>query len=366
MRIYYWIFLIPFLILGCSSAEKKRLAKRLAERRSACRKADTEITMRGDRFPRFNVIGSVGYSFSKQTAGDSCLEGKRAHKDHPKYCHSLGQMYERLKYEKCASYWYSYGCKDNDFESCEALKRILRGVASNFQKRGADNNTQLHIHKKYHSLAAKTHNCLPKNKKNLLKNKKYKVVTVSGDTYELARKKLLETMPQAGFLKHIKQTEIKKLTNRSYTEKKTIKTNMSANIDFWLKYECKHQGEFYVTALIPKEGIKYLDIEYPAKMTVGYIKQVCKGYKKIFIIVADVPYDFTAARNRLLKDPNGYWWRIMCGNVKVHTECPWNHYNYDNTFDNFKAMKLYGMGSDPRVRHKDISIDLWMELTKDF
>lgn len=172
---------------------------------------------------------------------------------------------------------------------------------------------------------------------------------------------------QAGFLQTIKSEEIQKLTSNSYSKQRRLSKSLKADVDLWMKYSCKHQGEYYITAFIPKANVHYLSVKHPEKMTVGYIRRFCGKSEKVFIVTASVHYTFKADKNRKLTDAYGNKWNIMCGDVSINAKSYNSKVALNNTFDNFKAIILYESGITYGVRRsKDISLDMWLELTKHF
>ena len=180
-----------------------------------------------------------------------------------------------------------------------------------------------------------------------------------------AEAKLKMIIPQAGFLQKIKTEETKALGNNNFSQSRKIHKSLNANVSLWLKYSCKYHGEFYVTAVIPKDNVTYLEQSYPKKMTLSYIKKFCRGHDKIMIIGADVHYKFHADKVKEMFDADGYPWKILCGDAKVKAKDNYYYHKFENTFDNFKAILLFRSPvTHGLFESNDITIDMWMELTK--
>jgi hypothetical protein len=187
---------------------------------------------------------------------------------------------------------------------------------------------------------------------------------VRADSYREAELKLKTQMPhQAGFLQVIKSKEIQKLRNKSYQKEIRLSKVLKANVDLWLKYSCKHKGEFYITAYIPKENVHYLNFNLPSSLTLAKIKRKC-GNKKVFIVYTDANYSYYDDNGaHVVQASRKPKFNIICGDVFIPLRSnTWAEYH--NKFDNFRAMDLRGPGYTYGPR--DISLELWLELTKNF
>lgn len=216
-------------------------------------------------------------------------------------------------------------------------------------------------------------NCFPKSIRS--KPKRYLLVTVKGDTYGEAKARMERQMPQAGFNQRISRYETKVIKDHKYSEKVVQKAKFKAKMDMWKTYKCKHQGEYYISAAIPKKGIKYVDKNVPDYFTLDYVKGVC-GDQKIFIETA---YNFSL-KDQMNKKPDklivvkrgeraSFRVFLYCGPTKWWIR-DWygNKHWYDNDFENFRAIESGYFGRNGYRKYKsfkDITTDMWLHLTKD-
>jgi len=134
-------------------------------------------------------------------------------------------------------------------------------------------------------------------------------------------------------------------------------------VDLWLKYSCKHKGQYYITAYIPKENVHYLDIDLPSSLTLAKIKRKC-GNRKVFIVYTNVTYAYyDDDGHHIVQHSYKPKFNTICGDVLVSRK---NRYwgEYHNKFNNFRVMDLRSEGYTWGPH--DISLDMWLELTKNF
>jgi hypothetical protein len=201
------------------------------------------------------------------------------------------------------------------------------------------------------------HNCLPKSLNHLENNSKYILKTVKAPTYDEAEQLLLKEMPSSGFLQNVKVEEIKKLTERSYTEQRSVKTSFNANVDMWLKYPCQHKGDYYITAIIGKTDVSYMKTKYPNWITLKNIKKFCDGYSKIYIVAGnDLVYG--EKKKELYREGEeglrNMMWTVSCGDSATKMPGAYD----DNKFHDFRVVKGF------RGFFEDITADMWLDLTK--
>ena len=225
----------------------------------------------------------------------------------------------------------------------------------------------------FSSVAFASHDCIPKKLSYIKhsKNKnKYLLKTVKGSTYEEAVLQFSKGMPKIGFLEKIKSEEKSTITNTSFSQTRKLKKSLNANVDMWLKYECKYQGEFYITAVIAKEDIKYVDFDLPKELTLKYLKKKC-GSKKIYLLVTNNDrYKMQSMDKTRLKHPAGSkygGWVVSCGPTKLkmkrRTVMGWEYeggFEDENLFDNFTVIVV------DYSHIRNMTADFWLELTKEF
>jgi len=215
--------------------------------------------------------------------------------------------------------------------------------------------------------------CLPLQKSNVRNNNKYHLLTVKGDTYLQAEIKLKHQLPQIGFLQKVRSEQLRIKSNSTFFEINKIKNTVNANLDMWLKYECKYQGEYYITTVIPKSGIKYVNFDYPKDLNLVNIKKDCGNKKVVILITSRInSFDFHTSgsawrykfdRSRRKSRYNHF--HVLCGDVNLKLGKRNGRYmlKSDNRFDKFIVIGTYGTDAYPEI--KDLTIDFWMELTKD-
>jgi hypothetical protein len=119
-------------------------------------------------------------------------------------------------------------------------------------------------------------------------------------------------------------------------------------VDLWLQYKCKYQGEFYITAVIPKDGISYLDFKLPKKMTLRNINKKCKGYsKKMLLLINDKrPQKYQGEKEFEYYGGDYGVWVLLCGKATVlYNRGCWGrkcHYRneFTNDFESFVAISM--------------------------
>jgi len=177
-------------------------------------------------------------------------------------------------------------------------------------------------------------------------------------------------MPEAGFLQQIKSSELKVLTEKSYKEVRTLHKSLRADVDMWLKYSCKHQGEYYITAIVAKEDVQYVEGWYPKKAyTLKNLRRFCGKHKKIVLLEAINRFHYTVSadkRKTVVANITKGRWHVYCGDVRVKygRSCYSNrcqfHDEVNNQFENFMAIRIRNN------KLEDNTADFWLELTKSF
>ena len=221
-------------------------------------------------------------------------------------------------------------------------------------------------------IIAKQHNCLPQRLKYTLNNNKYIVYTVKAPTYNGALTKINQQIPTIGFLKKVKIKEKEILINNQYYKKRELFSKINTDIDLFMKYECKWQGEFYITTIIPKKGIHYSNIKYlqDPEFNLKTFKQYCKN-KKIFILLFnnDSGISFSSEKayysNPTIKNTFYKGYHLLCGKsqIKIRTS-KYNYKKYNNNFSNFNVLTIKKTSGKKQIYIEDISFNIWLELTK--
>jgi hypothetical protein len=177
-------------------------------------------------------------------------------------------------------------------------------------------------------------------------------ITAKGETYEQARKELQLKLPSLGLLQNLKLQQTKISFNGDYKEVNRLERSVNARFDYLLLKNCKYQGEYYVTATIPKKGISYIP-RYPLIMSdkmrdYAYLKRLCGANKKMMIVISGPMASWTSREDyhawRVMK--KGFSYDLLCGKVAMkvkrcsrHNGC-WADRIVNNDFDDFKVLYI--------------------------
>ena len=133
----------------------------------------------------------------------------------------------------------------------------------------------------------------------------------------------------------------------NYSEYSKLKNKIKSNLDFVAKYECKHQGEYYISTIIPKAGINYFPTDMPDHVKTEVIKGKeyfygkevftgCKPGQQVNIIIVnwmtkglEIKAQYKLYDDKNNKSGNHFYW--ACGKTDISYEykgcsanCKWH------------------------------------------
>jgi hypothetical protein len=101
---------------------------------------------------------------------------------------------------------------------------------------------------------------------------KVKTLTGTGLTYEEAKFDLYSKLPSIGVLQNLKVNTAKASTLNAYAEANVVTKDINVNFDSFMTFNCKLDGLFAITAVIPTESISYLPTSI-SELTVTWKKE---------------------------------------------------------------------------------------------
>jgi hypothetical protein len=145
--------------------------------------------------------------------------------------------------------------------------------------------------------------------------------------------------------------QVKLATTGSYSEYNQLTKRVNAHFDYLMLSKCKHQGEYYIKATVPKKGINYIPrypLILPDKLKdYAHLKKLC-GNKKMVIIMSGPMASWTSnEENHAYRlTHKGFGYDLLCGKVAIkikrcqrHYGC-WKDIKYNNSFDDFKVFYI--------------------------
>ena len=88
------------------------------------------------------------------------------------------------------------------------------------------------------------------------------IVTASGFTPDETWQNFHSQLPQIGVLQNVKLKSYKSRVKSAYFESTLISKSIFANFDYITKFQCKKNGEYLISAIVPKETINYIPMYY--------------------------------------------------------------------------------------------------------
>jgi hypothetical protein len=238
-------------------------------------------------------------------------------------------------------------CANNSVKYLELeLKEMKRKLASL-----EENKVKKEKEKKKREKLYFNHNCIPSYKSHQNNKSKYIIINGRGDTFEEAAKDMRIKVPNLFQNTKIESRTSKYSTNKFYNESQSLSYNHGAFIEEYHTYYCKYRGEFWATAVIPKDGIRYLSkLDTPKDkllLNIDKMKKFCKkrGFHHTTLVLDN-------SSNKIKANYIKYFKRefaLICGPFRVVIESnirAMDEYNdtYDGRHNNlkeFSAVKIH-------------------------
>lgn len=180
----------------------------------------------------------------------------------------------------------------------------------------------------------------------------YSQIVAKGETYREAQEKIQGMLPSIGLLQNLKLKQTKLSTKDSHLEVNELQRSVNAHFDYLLLSKCKYQGEYYIKATVPKEGVTYLPSDYaliiPDKLKdYAHLNKLCGGKKMVVVLSGPfAKYDYDATYHAHTLNQKGWRYNLFCGDVALrvkrcskHNGC-WSDIKIDNSFDEFKVFYI--------------------------
>jgi hypothetical protein len=182
-------------------------------------------------------------------------------------------------------------------------------------------------------------------------------VTGIGLTFEEAQLDLHKKIPSLGILQTINLEQKKMLVGDSYSETSLLKSHLSANIDNVLTQNCKLNGLFAISAIIPQGSINYIpkavsDIANVSdKADFVQAGKLCGNDQYTVIVSMNDHFEISGGKIAIQNNNMGIHTVIVCGQFKLQTK--WFNHGWTTDVREIFANKynLIYLGS---YRDKDI------------
>lgn len=178
---------------------------------------------------------------------------------------------------------------------------------------------------------AKADSCLPAH----LDIKQATVITGTGLNFEEAKYNLYSQLPSMGILQNLKLSSTKISTVTSYNELNVLHKDINVNFDHLVTYNCKIDGKFAISTLMPKSGISYLPIQHHTDIfddvifddkhaTFAAATKACGSDIYSVVISLNNTFDISDASKIVDHSVNhGVHKIVICGRFTVKTD--WSH-----------------------------------------
>lgn len=165
-----------------------------------------------------------------------------------------------------------------------------------------------------------SHHC-PEANVSQLKLSGAKFLTGHGETFKEARNNLFKGLPTIGVLSRVTIEENKYLESNSasvvFNESKTMSNNLNARFNRFTIYDCRLNGEYFSTAIVPKRGTHYLpafildyfnDPNLKKYLNLSYVEKLCPNdsvrIEAIYnVLESNVKVDWTCKKDSAITDP---------------------------------------------------------------
>lgn len=175
---------------------------------------------------------------------------------------------------------------------------------------------------------AQAQSCLPQQHSN----PNTIVHTGVGLTYEEAKYNLYTQLPSVGILQNLKFSTTKMSNVSSYAESNILHKDVNVNFDHLVTYNCKIDGKFAITTLIPRDGISYLPKQHHDKTfdpdvfdgkysTFAYANKVCGSEIYTVIMSLNDSYEIVNAKKIVEQSVvQGVHRLIICGSFDLKSD----------------------------------------------
>ena len=195
-------------------------------------------------------------------------------------------------------------------------------------------------------------------------------VTGLGLTYEEAQMDLHKKIPSLGILQTINLEQKKMLVGGSYSESSFLKSQVSANIDNIMTQNCKINGLFAISAIIPEGSVNYLpkDITDISDITkeANFVnaKKMCGDGTYTIIVSMNDQFETSGGREVYHKKLHGIHKMVVCGSFKLKST--WFNSGYRDDIREIFANKynLIYLGSMNNEVIEDYSKEFHLEMIK--
>lgn len=184
------------------------------------------------------------------------------------------------------------------------------------------------------------------------------IVTGAGLTYEDAQMDLHKKLPMVGVLQAVNLEQTKISAGSSYSETSIMRNKISANIDTMVTQNCKINGLFAISVMLPENSINYIPksvselIDVSEEATFAYASKACGNDQYSVLVSMNDDFDISEGRIVSQKRERGVHKLVVCGQFKLKSS--WNpQHGWSTDIREIFANKynLIYLGS---VRTKDI------------
>lgn len=184
------------------------------------------------------------------------------------------------------------------------------------------------------------------------------IVTGVGITYEDAQIDLHKKLPMVGVLQAVNLEQTKISTGSTYSETSIMRNKISANIDTMVTQNCKINGLFAISAILPENSINYIPksvsdlIDVSDEANFVHASKACGNDQYSVLVSMNDEFETSGGKVVYHKNESGIHKLVVCGQFKLKSR--WNpQHGWSNDTREIFANKynLIYLGS---VRIKDI------------
>jgi len=196
------------------------------------------------------------------------------------------------------------------------------------------------------------------------------IITGIGLTCQDAQLDLHKKLPTVGILQRVDLEQTKISTGNTYSETSILRNKISANIDTMLTQNCKTNGLFAISAIIPEHSINYIPDIVPHKSDVAkqsnfkYAHEVCGDDMYSVIVSMNDHFDIAGGKVAIRNNEMGIHRVVVCGQFSLKTK--WFNHGWTTDVREIFANRynLIYLGSYRNKDIRDYSKEFHLEMIK--